>query len=315
MYVKPIFLSLFLIFFMFSRFELVSQIASNSVELDRIYYGKASFYGDEFIGNHTANGEIYVHEKMTAAHRFWPFHTQVKITNLKNRRSVIVRINDRGPFIEGRHIDVSKGVAEVLGFVRSGVIDVRMEVISWGKNDPEQMERLANAEKAMLLNNKSSIESTKTAQLANIPTTKQANVPVVEETKIKTPEKTVKKIEKKENSVAKSERKLPPTNSYKLDMSRSRWMCMDSDTLSGWCVQVGAFSQKGNAINTYDNVLEITNDWVCIQEIERNERSLYRVVASKTMDYDSAKENLTKIQEVYPEAYLTTYVNLKLTAK
>jgi hypothetical protein len=115
--------------------------------------------------------------------------------------------------------------------------------------------------------------------------------------------------------VAKKEKKTPPTNSYKLEMNRSRWMCMDSDTLSGWCIQVGAFSQKGNAMNTYDNVLEITNDWVCIQEIERSEKTLFRVVASKTMDYDVAKENLSKIQEVYPDAYLTTYVNLKLTAK
>ena len=312
MFVKQYFLILFSIFFLIAKTEVVSQIASNTIELDRIYYGKASFYGDEFIGNHTANGEIYVHEKMTAAHRFWPFHTQVKVTNLKNRRSVIVRINDRGPFIEGRHIDVSKGVAEVLGFVRSGVIDVRMEVISWGKNDPEQMERLANAEKAMLLNSKPSVSVAKTP----ISTPVQESKPtIVVEARKLIPEKNTPKIVKKETVVAKNEKKTPPTNSYNLEMSRSRWMCMDSDTLSGWCIQVGAFSQKGNAMNTYDNVLEITNDWVCIQEIERNEKTLFRVVASKTMDYDVAKENLSKIQEVYPDAYLTTYVNLKLTAK
>jgi len=314
MFVRQIFLSFFLILSLFHHSPVISQIASNDIELDRIYYGKASFYGDEFIGNHTANGEIYVHNKMTAAHRLWPFHTQVKVTNLNNRRSVIVRINDRGPFIEGRHLDVSKGVAEALGFVRAGVIDVRMEVISWGKDDPEQMERLANAEKAMLLSDKSIKSAPKPVIVAVSSAPKPKEESLKKEIKTVSEEKPTP-ISKQFTTVEKKEKKSPPKNSYSLEMSRSRWMCMDSDTLSGWCIQVGAFSQKGNAMNTYDKVLEITNDWVCIQEIERNERSLYRVVATKTMDYELTKENLAKIQEYYPEAYITTYLNLKLTAK
>lgn len=303
MFVRQIILNLFLIISFFNHSSVNSQIVANDIKLDRIYYGKSSFYGDEFIGNHTANGEIYVHNKMTAAHRLWPFNTQVKVTNLSNRRSVILRINDRGPFIEGRHLDVSKGVAEALGFVRAGVVDVRMEVISWGKDDPEQMERLANAEKALLLSDRS-IK----------PVSKSVITAINSEPKKKTE---VKQIRTPKNKAVfeKKVKKSPPQNSYTLEMSRSRWMCMDSDTLSGWCIQVGAFSQKGNAMNTYDNVLEITNDWVCIQEIERNKHSMYRVVALKTMDYELAKENLAKIQETYPEAYITTYLNLKLTAK
>lgn len=314
MFVRQIILSLFLIISFFNHSIVLSQIASNDIELERIYYGKASFYGDEFIGNHTANGEIYVHNKMTAAHRLWPFHTQVKVTNLNNRRSVIVRINDRGPFIEGRQLDVSKGVAEALGFVRAGVVDVRMEVISWGKDDPEQMARLANAEKAMLLSDKSINSSYKPPIVAVSSAPKPNEEPKIKEKKTVSEGKPIK-ITKKDPEVEQKTKKSPPQNSYSLEMSRSRWMCMDSDTLSGWCIQVGAFSQKGNAMSTYDNVLKITNDWVCIQEIERNNNSMYRVVATKTMDYDLAINNLAKIKEYYPEAYITTYLNLKLTVK
>ncbi|MDD2412338.1 MAG: septal ring lytic transglycosylase RlpA family protein, partial [Bacteroidales bacterium] len=183
MFGRQIFLPIFLIIFLSLHSFVVSQIAYNERELDRIYYGKSSFYGDEFIGNHTANGEIYVHNKMTAAHRLWPFNTQVKVTNLNNRRSVIVRINDRGPFIEGRHLDVSKGVAEALGFVRAGVVDVRMEIISWGKDDPEQMERLANAEKALLLSDRSINSAPKPLIAAGSSTPKQKAEPLKKEIK------------------------------------------------------------------------------------------------------------------------------------
>jgi rare lipoprotein A len=94
--------------------------------------GKASFYADKFEGRPTASGEKYKHNKLTAAHKSLPFGTKVKVTNLKNELSVEVVINDRGPYVEGRIIDLSKSAAEKLEFVNIGLADVKIEVVDAG---------------------------------------------------------------------------------------------------------------------------------------------------------------------------------------
>lgn len=91
--------------------------------------GYASWYGGKFQGRLTANGETFDTYKLTAAHRTLPFHTIVKVTNLKNGKSVEVRINDRGPFVRGRIIDLSKAAAEEIDMTGDGVARVRLEVV------------------------------------------------------------------------------------------------------------------------------------------------------------------------------------------
>ncbi len=91
--------------------------------------GEASWYGKKFHGRKTASGERFNMYGMTAAHPSLPFDTKVRVTNLTNHRSVIVRINDRGPFNEGRIIDVSYGVAQKLDFVNKGITQVRLEIL------------------------------------------------------------------------------------------------------------------------------------------------------------------------------------------
>lgn len=98
----------------------------------QIQTGKASFYADKFEGRPTASGQKYRHNKLTAAHKTLPFGTKVKVTNTQNDKSVEVVINDRGPWVEGRIIDVSRSAAEALGFVNYGLADVRLEVIDPG---------------------------------------------------------------------------------------------------------------------------------------------------------------------------------------
>ncbi|HET8839554.1 MAG TPA: septal ring lytic transglycosylase RlpA family protein [Flavobacteriaceae bacterium] len=91
--------------------------------------GKASFYGEKFNGKPTASGEIFESSKLTAAHPNLPFGTNVKVTNLSNNKSVIVRVNDRGPFVMGRIIDLSKAAAEMLGFIQKGIAGVSIEIL------------------------------------------------------------------------------------------------------------------------------------------------------------------------------------------
>lgn len=92
--------------------------------------GMASFYAKNFHGKKTASGEIYYKHKFTAAHRNLPFNTLVKVTNLENNRSVIVRINDRGPFVKKRIIDLSEAAAKKIGMIHKGVAKVRIDVIN-----------------------------------------------------------------------------------------------------------------------------------------------------------------------------------------
>ena len=89
----------------------------------------ASWYGPKFHGRLTANGEIYNQLALTAAHKSMPFGTFLKITNLRNGKGVIVRINDRGPYVDGRDLDLSKGTALALGMIKRGVIKVKVEEI------------------------------------------------------------------------------------------------------------------------------------------------------------------------------------------
>ena len=91
--------------------------------------GWASWYGPGFHGNRSASGEVYNQNALTAAHRSLPFGTQVRVTNLNNGVSVVVRINDRGPFVRGRIIDLSAAAARVLGMMGSGVAPVSVEVL------------------------------------------------------------------------------------------------------------------------------------------------------------------------------------------
>jgi len=91
--------------------------------------GEASYYGKEFHKRTTASGETFNMYAMTAAHPTLPFGTQVRVTNLENRRSVVVRINDRGPLKNGRVIDVSYGVATKLDFVAQGITQVKLEIL------------------------------------------------------------------------------------------------------------------------------------------------------------------------------------------
>ena len=103
-----------------------------TVSFAQIQTGKASFYADKFEGVMTASGEKYKRRKFTGAHKTLPFGTKVRITNLANKKTVEVTINDRGPYVEGRIIDLSRAAAEELGYTNLGLADVSLEVIDPG---------------------------------------------------------------------------------------------------------------------------------------------------------------------------------------
>jgi rare lipoprotein A len=98
----------------------------------QVQTGKASFYADKFDGSYTASGEKYKHSKFTAAHKTLPFGTKILVTNTANNKSVEVVVNDRGPYVENRILDLSRAAAEQLDFVNQGLADVTVKVVDPG---------------------------------------------------------------------------------------------------------------------------------------------------------------------------------------
>lgn len=126
------------IFLLFS----ISCVQRQILAPGSIQTGLASWYGPDFHGKSTSSREVYNMYDMTAAHRTLVFGTRVMVTNIKNGKSVIVRINDRGPFIKGRIIDLSYAAAQMLDMVGEGVIQVKIEVL-WNMSPKIQEQKFA----------------------------------------------------------------------------------------------------------------------------------------------------------------------------
>ena len=135
---------LFLAVFAFA-FLARGAFASNNITLYK-NSAVASYYADKYHGRKTSNGETFNMYDMTAAHKTLPFNTKVKVTNLSIGKSVIVRINDRGPFVKGREIDLSKGAAVKIGMIKSGTAKVSLEIVDG--DDVTQNQEASQEQKA-----------------------------------------------------------------------------------------------------------------------------------------------------------------------
>ena len=100
-----------------------------------VYRGVSSYYGPKFHGKLTANGEIFDMYGVSAAHKGFPFNTMVRVTNENNGKSLMIRINDRGPYVDGRILDCSFGAAKKLGFLSEGTAPVKIEILEWGDGE------------------------------------------------------------------------------------------------------------------------------------------------------------------------------------
>ena len=110
-----------------------------SVNIGDIFNGVASWYGKYFRGRYTASGERYNMYHFTAAHKTLPLNTLVRVINIKNKKSVTVRVNDRGPFVKKRHLDLSYAAAKKLGIIKQGITNIKMKVLSTHYNTKKRV--------------------------------------------------------------------------------------------------------------------------------------------------------------------------------
>jgi rare lipoprotein A len=109
-------------------------IGEGGVKVTNVLKGTASYYHGKWIGRKTANGEIYKKDDITAAHKTLPFNTMARVTNLRNGKEVVVRINNRGPYVKGRIIDLSLAAAEKISMTKAGVVPVKVEILERPKD-------------------------------------------------------------------------------------------------------------------------------------------------------------------------------------
>ena len=119
----------------FRRDEMKRPSARWDLSQDPYQVGLASFYGKKFHGRPTSSGEIFDMYGMTAAHNTLPLGSQIQVTHLGNHKSVIVKVNDRGPFVKGRILDLSYGAAKQLGMIEEGVAEVSIDVFRFGEEE------------------------------------------------------------------------------------------------------------------------------------------------------------------------------------
>lgn len=238
--------------------------------------GIASWYGPTFDGNLTADGEIFDRNALTAAHRTLPIPVNVRVTNLENGHSLVVRVNDRGPFAKGRIIDVSEQAAKLLGFYGQGTARVRVQFIARadlpnGKPQPFGAGTPAEVATAVTAAPSATVE---TGSLAPVPGTNQA--PPTQTASLPKPVQPV--------APAQDPGAIPAGQVTQVPVP----------AVTHLYVQVGAFS-------SYQNALRLKNrlgDDLKISTIQRNKQTLYRVRSGPFNTTNDADAALSKVVDL-----------------
>ncbi len=227
-------------------YTVLGQSYTPKEDYDYEEVGMASWYGDDFHNKRTANGETYDMRAVTAAHRTLPLPSIVRVTNLENGKSIIARVNDRGPYVKNRIIDLSEKGAELLGYKNKGTAKVKVEIL----------EKESRAIKEAML---SPTNSSKTYGNNTIP---YSNTQTVSNTKYEISTTT--------------RRPLQYTSEITLSSNANTNVSIPSSTEEGpFFVQVGAFADYDKAKQMADNMKRFGN--VTIYEAYLSKNGVYRV--------------------------------------
>ncbi|MEO1258057.1 MAG: septal ring lytic transglycosylase RlpA family protein [Bacteroidota bacterium] len=286
---------------------LLNLFLTTSVFAQDDEFGIASYYSDLFQGKPTASGELYDKGKMTAAHKTLPFGTMVKVIDLESKKAVQVRVNDRGPFISGRIIEISRAAANSIGLVDKGVSRVRVEIVKPASEAivaadterPEETPTPANQPEAR-------IETTPTPAASIQPaTTPKSPKPAKEEkvtsSKLKVNEKpsAAEPAPKKESAAASkavlvTEQDYAQVGLYEIALKRPE--------AKGFGVQVASLTSQ-NAL--FKKIAELQGEWFesIIVNVEKGtgDQMLYKVVLGSFETRGEAKvyqDNLLKNKKI-----------------
>jgi rare lipoprotein A len=265
-------------------------------------YGTASFYGLAFHGKPTASGHIYSQNELTAAHKTLPLGTVVKVTNIKNKKSVYVKINDRGPYVKGRIIDLSTKAAELLGYRKSGTAYVKVEVIK-----PEAPPHDVTA----------SVKTTKTNQLAGEdPAGEEAwkSIPTVKD---EVPEEgaTIVECRKEPASIQAPVEKLPEPQTAMLPsregalLNRPPYFIVtgtDNSKTGFYGVQLGVFSDASAIFGMMEELQKFKQS-LLVQQETVNGKTVFKLYMGKFENRAYADALHLVVCDTYKDAQVLKY--------
>lgn len=239
--------------------------------------GTASYYASEFHGKKTASGEKYNMNALTAAHNTLPFNTYVKVTNLSNNLSVIVRINDRGPHTKKRIIDLSKAAAKKIGLIQCGVAKVKVEIIDKDEESDKEKEAKLNKEKEDELKKEQEEKSNK---------------------------------EKDDILKKEKEKELTSDLDVKDDISFQKGFIYDTYgkkvNPTGYGIQLISVSNKKAVFEEIEK-LESKFKILYVEAAEVNSKIVYRIITGKFSDKKSAQQELKKVKSAGYKGLIKKY--------
>jgi rare lipoprotein A len=236
--------------------------------------GKASFYADKFEGRTTASGERYSHSRSTCAHLTLPFGTLVRVTNLANNKSLVVRVNDRGPFVPNRIIDLSRSAADKLGFIQDGIADVKIEAIDGDGNTVSP--------------------PTTTPYPAQRP--KDVSRPKPQPQPEKVQEAPKKQVQEDKRPLHVEMISSSEVELYDINVTRLR--------PGGFTIQIGSYKELANLLRIADDLKTSLKKEVKVQVATINGEKVYRLMLGDFSTRRDAEIFQPKAAQLYPDCFI-----------
>ncbi len=280
-------------------FSLVLSL--NALVLSAQEFGYASYYSDEYNGSETAYGEIYDRGKMTAAHKMHPLGTRLRVTRLDTKKSVIVRVNDRGPYLKGRIVELSYAAAKQLGMLNDGSLEVKVEVV--GQDVAVKEEAKTPPVAVPAVNTEEPVKPTSTANTTPPPApveTKPAPVAVVEKkvNVIAVPVKTTTKLQVDKNKLVRGD--LGTTGLFQIAIAHS--------DKKGFGVQVASV---GTYESMMDKVAQLQGKWFDNILISLDGGKKFRVILGPFDTEGSARAYENNLKKKKIDGFVVNLAELK----
>jgi rare lipoprotein A len=277
-------------------------LSLNALVLCAQEFGYASYYSDEYNGSETSYGEIYDRNKLTAAHKMHPLGTRLRVTRLDTKKSVIVRVNDRGPYLKGRIVELSYAAAKQLGMLNDGQVEVKVEVV--GQEVAKREEPKPNPV---------AVPTTNTEEVAK-PTTTAVNT---------TPPPAP--VEKKPDPVAVAEKKVnvvatPVKPSTKLQVDKNKLVRGDMGTSGLFKIAIAHSDKKGfgvqvASVSTYESMMEkvaeLQGKWFDNILISMDGGKKFRVILGPFDTEGSAKAYDNNLKKKRIDGFVVNLAELK----
>lgn len=269
--------------------------------------GIASYYHDHLRLHKTANGELYYPSEMTAAHLTLPFNTLVEVRNLENKKSVKVRINDRGPFVENRIIDLSRAAADSLDMLYQGLVNVQVKVISFG-------EAYKQKKVNVLASNNIIINKKKKADFDNNSPDSARFLKDNIASKVIIPRQFIANLEVENEDLAFSTFGNSGDNSKNIQISivspknievNNSEVFVSTEMVYG--IQIGSFRKRSNMEKLSERLKKNFIEKFNVQEINKGDTLYYRMILGEFENESSALKLKSRLEKEFPGCFVTKY--------